>query len=330
MVKLYVESVRHFAEEYAKQIDVTGIKYRLNGLLTTVNSSPAHEAYVKLLLRKIDDGLLIATPSQINAVCEEFVKLKAARNKRFGSTNEPFKRLIENALDYEGARGIYRSYVPAMGIKTCAYCNAQYAVSFTSRDGKEYAQFEVDHWKSREKYPFLSISFYNYVPSCPSCNKHKGKNDLAYCLYSELPQVIGGSEYNPFVFAISDLSLSRFLNTFNTDLLKLEFKSSTSDDAIERDYARFAINEMYECFKDEAALSIRRFLFYSDAYREQMRHNYSSLFSDDCLYEEFIYGIPFSRGGALLRPLAKMIQDIRSQLENSKVYFDWMKRKGII
>ena len=328
MVKIFAEDVRHYAEEYAGKIDVEGIKQRLYSLLPLVDSSKHHKDYIKLLIQLIDTGLLIALPSRFDTLCKQFSALKASMTKPFGSKPRAFYKLIIQALDYDSARYFYRDYVPLMGIKTCVYCNAQYAVTFVSKGGRDYAQFEVDHWKPKNKYPFLCISFYNFVPSCPSCNKHKGENELQYSLYSEVPKVIGGTEYNPFEFRVSDGSLSRFLNSYQANILRLEFRSRTGDAAMEQDYARFGINEMYECFKDEAALCIQRYLFYSDAYRKQLQNNYGLVFANNLHYDEFIYGIPFGLKNTLHRPLSKMIQDIRSQLETSDEYFDWLKRNG--
>lgn len=330
MVRIYTEDVRHLADNYAARIDVAEIKKRLKNLLTLVGTSQPHIDYVNLLKTELDNDLLTAGPSKIELLCKQFSAFKASLSTKFGTQQQQFYKLVIDALGYDTARSYYRDVVPLMGIKTCVYCNAQYAVSFSRRDGIEYAQFEVDHWKPESRYPFLGISFYNFVPSCPSCNKHKTKKDLKFCIYSEVPYALDGVNHNPFVFLLSDDSLTRFLNSYNKDLLKLEFKSRVGDSALEEDYARFAINEMYECFRDEAAMAIRRYLFYSDAYREQLQVNYGKMFSGSLFYEEFIYGVSFGRKDVLRRPLAKMIQDIRAQLETSSAYFDWLKSKGYV
>lgn len=328
MVRISIVDVQHFAEDYAGHINVDKIKKRLNALLISVEGSQSHIDYIKKLISELDKGLLTITPSQMDSLCNQFSELKASLSAKFGERQIPFHKMVIDAMNYEMARSHYRRYVPMMGIKTCVYCNAQYAVSFTSKSGNEYAQFEVDHWKPKSEYPFLSISFYNFVPSCPSCNKHKTEKDLMFSFYSDSRSVADGMEYDPFVFRLTDENLSRFLSTYNSDLLKLEFKSRDGNLLLEKDYSRFAIDEMYKCFRDEAALTIRRFLFYNNAYREQLQKSYGKNFSMGFNYDELIYGVPFGQKDVLRRPLAKMIQDIRSQLETSSVYYGWLKKKG--
>lgn len=329
MVKLFTEDVKRYADEYADRINYASIKKRLNRLLSTVKGYSAYEKYVEHLKSILDKGFITATPSQFSAICDDFNAFKADMSKVFGT--KKFYELVVDALWYDKARGFFRLCVPLMGIKTCVYCNAQYAVTFVERDGKEYAQFEVDHWLSKSEYPCLSISFYNFVPCCPSCNKHKSDKALAFSFYSEVPRVIASGEHDPFVFRIPNTNLSMYLAQFKPNLLKIEFKSRTSDSSMEQDYNRFAINEMYELFRDEAALTIQRFLFYSDAYREQLKTNYSKIFKSGGLpFDEFVYGISLNQSSVFSRPLGKMTQDIRAQLEESALYFSWLKSKGLI
>lgn len=317
MVRCYVEDVRFFASEYASKIDVDGIKIRLDNLRSIVSGSLSHVKYVKKIKKWLNKGLITAVPSEINNICNDFNSITVNLSKQFGSPAKKFYELIVDALDYGIARKLYLDYVPLMGVKTCVYCNAQYAVTFEGRGKNKYAQFEIDHWKSKSKYPFLSISFYNFVPSCSSCNQHKGKQDLMYSMYCETSRARGDVEYDPFVFEVPDYCLSQFLNKFQTEQLKIRFKSRTGDADMEKDYERFHINEMYALFKEEAALAIKRFLFYSKAYRSQMANNFGSVFGDSLPYDEFVFGVSFRKEDALSRPLTKMIQDIKAQLESS-------------
>lgn len=329
MVKLFTEDVRSYANGYAGKICFTRIRDRLNELLTSVNGSIKHENYINHLIKILNVGLITATPSQFDAICDGFKPFGADMSKVFGT--KKFYDLVVDAMGYDDARSIFRSYVPLMGIKTCVYCNAQYAVSFTVKNGKEYAQFEIDHWMPKSEYPYLSISFYNFVPCCPACNKHKSYQPLSFCLYSESPKGNTSEEYDPFVFCIPDKNLSRYIASLNPELLKIEFRSRFSDSLLEKDFDRFAINEMYELFRDEAALTIQRFLFYSEAYRKQLKSNYCMIFNSGGLsLEEFIYGIRLSQSNVLSRPLGKMTHDIREQLESSLLYFSWLIKKKLI
>lgn len=329
MVKLYVGDVMHYASEYAGKIDIKSIKQRLNDLKKPISRTKKYRQYYNYLtkiLHWLDNGLLNAPPSILNQIIKDFSSLTI--DMSFNIFNGiPFYKSIITAMEYDKVRDIYRKYVPKIGIKTCVYCNAQYAITFTNTSNKEYAQFEIDHWKAKSRFPFLCISFFNFVPSCPSCNKHKGDDDLEYSLYTEIPHHINEEEYDPFVFRIPDVNLAIFLNSYQSDILKLEFKSKSHNIKMENDYKRFAINEMYQLFIDEAALFILRFLFYNNAYRKQLESSFRPLFKSGISYDEFIYGTSFRPGDTFRRPLSKMIRDLHTQLEPSIEHVMWLKEK---
>lgn len=109
-----------------------------------------------------------------------------------------FADLIIKAMDYKGVReNVFPDYVrnDALGIKTCVYCNAQFAVTaetepsltpaMIKKRGKRRgrkpqprpailrANYELDHNLPKSVYPYLCTNFYNLIPCCSSCNKHK-------------------------------------------------------------------------------------------------------------------------------------------------------------
>lgn len=120
-----------------------------------------------------------------------------------------FADLIIKAMDYKGIREkVYPDYVrnEAIGIKTCVYCNAQYAItaeteapissaflkkrgkskraSIQSRSAVLRANYELDHNLPKSIYPYLCTNFYNLIPCCSSCNKHKSDRYLDFSLYA--------------------------------------------------------------------------------------------------------------------------------------------------
>ncbi|MFK4985705.1 hypothetical protein ACI4B7_28170, partial [Klebsiella pneumoniae] len=65
-----------------------------------------------------------------------------------------------------------------LNLKCCPYCNAQYTIIANSDAGKTIAKFQFDHFFSKDKFPYLSISLYNLIPSCANCNITKSKKPL--------------------------------------------------------------------------------------------------------------------------------------------------------
>lgn len=52
-----------------------------------------------------------------------------------------------------------------IGVNVCPYCGRQFVSSY---DDKSSA--EIDHYYSKDKYPYLALSLFNFVPSCHLCN----------------------------------------------------------------------------------------------------------------------------------------------------------------
>jgi hypothetical protein len=86
-------------------------------------------------------------------------------------------QMLEDAFNYEHilAQHKERAYrLTEMKVTiVCTYCNRQYVftVNKPKKKGLEHiVRPELDHWYSKELYPLMSLSFYNLIPSCHTCN----------------------------------------------------------------------------------------------------------------------------------------------------------------
>jgi len=55
-------------------------------------------------------------------------------------------------------------------INTCFYCNIDFVNAYTGKDGKSKNQYTLDHVLPKGKYPYFSLSLFNLIPSCYTCN----------------------------------------------------------------------------------------------------------------------------------------------------------------
>ena len=72
--------------------------------------------------------------------------------------------------------------IEALGIKACPYCNINYTYAAINYDEDDKPKYSIkphyDHYYPKSIYPYLALSFYNLIPSCPSCNSSlKGNKD---------------------------------------------------------------------------------------------------------------------------------------------------------
>jgi len=69
----------------------------------------------------------------------------------------------------------YNAYdlTKALGRDTCTYCNRSYTHTIIrDEDNKLVIRPTLDHWFPKYNHPLLAVSFYNLIPSCPTCNSY--------------------------------------------------------------------------------------------------------------------------------------------------------------
>ena len=54
----------------------------------------------------------------------------------------------------------------------CYYCDTEDVTSYDDEDGKHYNQFDVEHILDKGACPMVALSLFNFVPSCPHCNRN--------------------------------------------------------------------------------------------------------------------------------------------------------------
>lgn len=79
----------------------------------------------------------------------------------------------ENVRDHKyNNKKISIALTEDLNLTVCPYCNRDY-INGRSDDN---SGCQLDHFFCRSKYPFLSVSLYNLVPSCSVCNNIKREN----------------------------------------------------------------------------------------------------------------------------------------------------------
>lgn len=219
---------------------------------------------------------------------------------------------IVTALQYDVVQQkIFPVYVRKMGIRSCVYCNAQYAVSAkkgkTDRSSVYRSTFNIDHWKPKNHYPYLAVAFYNLYPSCPACNQGKSYTEKDWCLYAE-----DGEELNPYKFRLDDMSLLNYLLSWDAEQLNIEFVDKTT--GVEPDYDEdFHIRKLYNNFKSEVEEVIWRSRIYSSKMVEAMQQSGLYYLKPQDV-NRYIIGNYDREDDIMKRPLAKLTQDIAKQL----------------
>lgn len=302
--------IEELAEDYKKELEALSVKEDLENLQKQYVGNDAE--YI---------GEIISLwPEMITVQPNEFAKYHQDHFEQYDEDKPKEAHLssmysgIVDAMHYDDVQAkLFPKYAKLMGIRSCVYCNAQFAVSAkkgkTDR-GKVYrSTYTLDHWQPKNKYPYMAVSFYNLYPCCSSCNQTKSYKKPYWNLYCKPDE-----DANPFLFRIEDDSLLNYEFDWETEKLDIQFldKNTGKIPTMYDDY--FHINKLYANFKSEVEEVIWRKRTYNDAMLEAMKESGLYKVRPDEFYR-FVYGYYEKEKDILKRPLAKLLQDVANQLE---------------
>lgn len=240
--------------------------------------------------------------------------------------------LIVEAMGYGKVQSsIMPKYIRKLGIKTCIYCNAQFATTASlqtikiSKKGalikfEDMACYELDHNKPKSKYPYLCTNFYNLQPSCSSCNRRKSDRELHFSLYYES----GDKNIRPVHFALQSEDILRFRTTNNSDGIKA-FLCNNSKDAppsiadttsIAGELnSKLGIQAVYDEHSDVVEEILWKHKIYSSGLMSALSRQLPSLGITGFDIKRFILGGYFTRESDFLKsPLSVLKDDVWEQL----------------
>lgn len=112
--------------------------------------------------------------------------LSGATEERKTEIKERLRKVFNYDSNYRDnyITPFFREHAEELKLYTCHYCDIAYINSFDYHDPREgwkkKSHFDLDHVIEKSSYPFLALSLFNLVPSCPVCNERlKGVNPLA-------------------------------------------------------------------------------------------------------------------------------------------------------
>lgn len=314
------DSIRAIAEEYKIQLEKGKGNYnsprkKLMSLKINPKLDAKQKKYVELIIDKWDELILQEPP--FNGVISEFERIytadevsKVKINSDSPNGGIEFYKNVVDAMRYDYVQEtIYKDIVKKLGIRTCVYCNAQYAFSY-SLGKDDFINYEIDHWMPKSKYPYLCTPFFNLQLSCPKCNKMKSQRDdvLPFCLFTN-----NAEDLNPFEFSVDNGSCALFLATNDKDKLRISFKAKDKQLG-ENMNSLFHITTQYQAHKDIVEELIWKQKIYNHTILDIYRDSFESLGFRKSDFNRFILSNYDMEEDILKRPLSKMMQDIAKQL----------------
>lgn len=323
------EEIQSFAEEYRgnlfsghKRADFIkpedGLRQLIDEITEKGNTwSVDWNLYVDYLNAIIDNYSEIITlhPSEFRPYkAQKFSMLNDGqlKSKEWGGAKNTvsFSDMILKVMHYSDARKELMPYFEKMGIRTCVYCNAQYANTVYDEDGCPVGGFELDHFYPKDAYPFLCISFFNLQPSCGVCNKWKGDKSCKFNLYTDDP-----TEINPFEFRLEKQSIIKYMLIQSPETLKILFNSL--DPVLLQNYEElFHTSLLYKNFGIEAEQIVWRRKINNSFFNDQLVKQFQKLFpGKSAEINRFLYGFYTDERDIHKQPLTKLKQDVARQLK---------------
>ena len=268
--------------------------------------------------------ILVAQPKELEIIIEQYNN-NGYQNKIHNGQLTAFGKELESIFRYNAFRKSKRAvwFAKSSGVKTCTTCNTQYTLT-TKQGRNEKLLFHLDHYFPKSVYPYLSLSYFNLIPCCASCNM--GKSNKPFKLSENIHPYID-SLHQLAKFNIDARSLAEFLLDPNRNEEKLRYTldirtkyygDKVYNTKLENYAKEFRINEQYELFKDIAAETCLRAKYYSSkSRRDELKKLFanSQVKLDDELINRLILGNYYLDKDLLNRPLAKFMRDIGEDLK---------------
>jgi len=321
MIRINKNKVK--ANDFANLFLKPGGKYALTTKIDDwLAANPKHRGrgMFKYLKSNINH-ILTAEPKDLELIIQEFDK-KGYRTKilnKKGKLNKLGKE-IEDLFNYKGFRKGTKAIwlTNELKIKSCTYCNSQYTLT-VKHNNKTKLLFHLDHFYPKSVYPYLSLSYYNLIPCCASCNMSK----------SDKPYVIE-ENIHPYEDSLDEIakynatskSLAQFLLNVNKNENKIElllnirtkyFGDLKTEKKLENYKNEFKVETQYQQFKDVVGDTYLKGLFYNSNRKMELitffkKHKGITLTQE--MIHRFIVGNYTEDKDLLKRPLAKLMKDI--------------------
>lgn len=325
---LLTESMLYDARDYAKLLFSNREKrfvqpeVRLQKLIDDYTAAGEPIEYINYLkkVKRCRFALNALHPDMFEHVHDRYFDsntLNLSAKFRRGKVEKSFADWLVWALRFEDVRHepYLLKHFHNLGIKTCVYCNAQFAVTIDKASGKYIGHYDLDHNLPKSRYPFLATNFFNLVPCCGHCNSAKKNADVKFKLYQTNRQ-----QLELLSFEIDESKLVRYLTTLDRDDIDVRLKDLLRYPVGQKTMAeifneRFHIDNLCKEHRDVIEELLWKYKIYNQSYISMLEQQFSLLFPSDVSFNRFFLGNYDRPEEIHKRPLAKLIQDIARQLD---------------
>lgn len=280
-----------FLEKYLATIDIADIKSKLEAL---------NYDFLDSVITNLED-ILKADINKIESNYKDFIDENIEKAKR---------DKIKDIFDYSDYRKKekFMSFFKKLDIKSCPFCNNNYVYFYKEKSQRYNTIATLEHYYPKAKYPHLSLSFYNLIPSCYICNSKFKGCDAKHMGEIHHPYRDDFDENSTFIISINKSIIKK------DDDLEIELKSN--DDKCKKSIERFQLDKIYEVHRDIAKEIWNKAYVYNDSRIDEL---YNSFYKDLGYTKEevknFIFCNYLKKDDINKRNHSKLTRDILKQFK---------------
>ena len=168
---------------------------------------------------------------------------------------------------------------------------------------------QLDHFYPRDKFPIFSVSLYNIIPACGTCNHIKSTNEI-------------GISPHDHTRDFSNMKISYIPESGDwiddADKIKVMFEYDSRDidfkERMERNLEEMGIMSSYAAHVDYIQEILKKAQIYGIEVRSNLLSDFPELFSSDEEIMRTVFGNYIETKDLLKRPLSKLTQDILREI----------------
>lgn len=251
------EFYKEFISNFEKKIN----KYKSNGYIGKGNKKeyllPQTKEILGYLLAKSKKAptksnlweLLDCQANELRTyadkLCNRYTSLKKMDDGVFKQIKKIF---VDNAYSSDFKKDYFIKY---LDVKVCPYCNRSFIECIDKDDKSAPIKGQIDHFYSKEKYPYLALSRFNLIPCCSDCNGVGGKFMADADEYKLInPYLLEDTDGIQFKMELSRSRFANFEKCVNSIRIKVE---EANQSGLEQNIKVFHLQEIYQSHCDIAA-----------------------------------------------------------------------------
>lgn len=203
-----------------------------------------------------------------------------------------------------------------LNLKCCPYCNRNF-VTYIPNEDKRFIGPTYDHFFNKERFKYITLSFYNLIPSCYICNSNLKLNKEFKIDTHINPFVEGFGADCVFDFELSTKNYTMSKEISFVPRLRIEdFVSLGQKTKIEGNLLAFKLNEIYENHNDSVEEIYKKFDKASPFYIGSISKILDILGTSEEEFYRFNFRNYFNEIDFNKRPLAKLDKNIYEKFKS--------------